>query len=78
MPARMQAALARKKAAAAAASAPPAPPAAQPAPKKVTDKNSMAARLERIQKGKGPSDSNPLMGPQSSGSNVKFCKKKGG
>lgn len=74
MPARMQAALARKAAAAAA----PPPPLPAASKKDASDKNSYTQRLARLQQGKGPSGNNPLQGPSSSGSSVKFCKKKGG
>ena len=82
---RLAAALARAEAggtakAAEAVEAPTAPP---PQPVKhatVEDPNSYSARLARIQKGKGPSDHNPLEGHSSgssAGSSFK-CTKKGG
>ena len=83
---RLAAALARAEAggtakAAKAVEAPTAPP---PPPVKkhatVDDPNSYSARLARIQKGKGPSDLNPLEGHasgSSAGSSFK-CSKKGG
>jgi hypothetical protein len=83
---RLAAALARAEAggtakAAKAVEAPTAPP---PPPVKkhatVDDPNSYSARLARIQKGKGPSDLNPLEGHasgSSAGSSFK-CTKKGG
>ena len=88
LPERMKAALARKAAAEGAAtatataagtsaSAPPPKPAAKA--KTANDKNSVTQRLARIQKGKGPSDHNPLTGPAEGSSQAKFCtKKKGG
>lgn len=93
MPPRMKAALARAEAAAVAeqgASSSPAlaqPPAdVQPGPsggktvKSPNDPNSLTQRLARLEKGKGPSDHNPLHGHGSGSSAASsfVCKKKGG
>lgn len=85
MPSRMAAALARAEAAEAAAAAPPAQPtkpSASAMKKKVAadDPNSVTQRLARIERGKGPTDHNPLQGHasgSSAGSSFQ-CKKKGG
>jgi len=80
MPSRMAAALARAEAAEASAAAVSVtqPPAAA---KKMTaqDANSVTQRLARLEKGKGPTDHNPLQG-HGSGSSAggTFCTKKGG
>jgi len=94
MPSRMKAALARADAADAAERRSPTSPAAPPPPpsgtqskpsggktvKTAGDPNSLTQRLARLEKGKGPSDHNPLQG-HGSGSSAGgsfVCKKKGG
>jgi hypothetical protein len=64
MPERMRRALEKKRqAAAAAAPAPPPEPAPAPAPASASkNKLSYTERLEKIERGKGPSDHNPLHG----------------
>ena len=86
MPTRMATAMARTEAAASAkqSGASDTPPHAASASaselKRADDPNSVSARLARIQKGKGPSEHNPLHG-HSSGSSAGSsfqCSKKGG
>ena len=95
MPARMAAALARAENAGPSTPAPSAPSAPSsgepsapptapdqqmPKPMRADDPNSVTQRLRRIEKGKGPTDHNPLQG-HASGSTAGSsfaCKRKGG
>lgn len=79
MPARMKAAMERRQAAERAQARTHQPPAPEvPASSSGKKKESLLEKLERIEKGKGSSDFNPLHGKTQSGSAGLTQRKKGG
>jgi hypothetical protein len=79
MPARMKAAMERRQATERAETRlqPPAPPAPE-APPPSSKKESLLEKMERIEKGKGSSDFNPLHGKTQTGGQGLTQRKKGG